>query len=53
MLLVAGVEIVEQGEVTEVYQARHDVIQAGSGRAQQGLDVAEYLRGLAGDVVAE
>jgi hypothetical protein len=50
---VGGVERFEQGEIGEVHQARHDVIQASSGRAQQGLDVAEHLRGLAGYLVAD
>jgi hypothetical protein len=53
MPLVAGVELVEQGEIPEVHEAGDDVIQAGSGRVQQGFDVAEHLGGLAGDVVAD
>src|SRR5579872_2219711 len=44
MLLVAGVELIEQGEIPDVHQARDDVLQTGPGRAQEGFDVAEHLR---------
>src|SRR5579863_2954861 len=48
-----GVELGEQGQVTEVNQAGHDVIQTSARRLQQYLDVAERLRGLPGDAVAD
>src|SRR5579862_7679751 len=47
------VELGEQGQVSEVNQAGHDVLKTGARRLQQYLDVAERLRGLPGDVVAD
>src|SRR5215472_15823294 len=53
LLLVAGVELGELGEISEMHQARHDVIQRGAGRVQQYFDVAERLRGLLPHVITD